>query len=1382
MTVSQMLQTYSSSPVISSPGNSYSRSPKFSTKGTGFYSSSSRAAGKYLSSSASSRYSSSSSSSSDGSLPASHISTPSSSYSVRNDCLSDGEGFQSASYSKVLRRPGWTPSLPSYGKGFLSNEFRSRGCGGPERIHEGVHDKSSKHNRAIDALAGCLNAEEQVVKVRQAVEHGSPDSSSNSHNNNARSGPHVLDATDPDTVSCTYGIPRWVFSDPCFSQCIYGVNSPLLWISADSINDASALAQQLAVDGLKCFDPLLSTICHFTFDATIHHSLHEGLRTVLHQLLECQPHLLQHAQITAVQKECGSKQALTELWKLLLTAISVQNAASTVCIFDALDECQDSDLWTFIGLLGELHNNRMTAQNNLRVLVTSRTNGFVSEGFYKCIQEVAAIHLDLSGIRYSPHISNRQDTVASHSQRSISGILGVSFNDLYKRNVAASDKYRNFNVRQINANYERARKRATLYDAVQQGAVKVLHHVLESSRPLEASELSIHILQCSSFLALQGVAKLALNSKLFNQGQYGKLNNTSWDLIDLQLRICNVFETSQILRLVESQDIGLSLIDKHLTSDGNQDRKLTMSLHGWEVPQVVRSWLTNEGITKDSLKVSSSAEDLMEKLLQSIVILGKGSAFKAVACGSYIRKTWGQFGLHVTKVVIKAALSGIGQPSISYVFLEDHCATMVAYAVFGHICLVCSDLDDSYVHQLWDIVQWLCKVLRANTNQSGGLQSSQGVRIGEQKKKSCKLAAFSLKPLSKLEVEDACCWLPLFQSGIVVDHDVDTNPKFRGIELDFDLMASLAAVETYYRLETERSIGHILLGFFTALIPVWEDRDAVQWHFEYSEADALKPLDLELVIKQNWLHKEDLAELSKKRCFVGIWPQANVLLGTYGYAYNVNYSGLKSKQRTLHTEGYEAMASIGFSGGPVQGILQGTKAYSFTSNVQSFSRESCYAQILDRASRQVALVYDTNSETGWLVPQLSLLLHLCHMYHAHFRNFAKQKCDPIPWALPSDDGASAAREALDRAGNIVVTGDGGRDSLRLRALLVDLNANLRASHTTREPPKLSRFGSSKLYLTEMRDQIEAPSYGSPLRVLDVQPSVEAWIHVVTRVDSVLACKDFGKPIAAAIIPSASQNASQRSASVSGSTCTSASASTFATDTSSTSSTASASTSTATSPSTCTSASTFTSTSPTFICKCGDVPEKCGYLVAHARCLQLVLQRPGGADAHNQLTWNQSGEPFEPPTHSPHDPCSNWSGKVLQRLMESTQISPCPGFPLEGAVVFGDAIKNRSRVPTWFSDKITANPGSSGSTKGKEVRYRDGGNGMDISTTTCHKSNALENGQGEEKTTECIIAEAARTLTPAAPATGPTAPEPVAVDPKPAGYRKRRGAKSRWRIW
>lgn len=131
-------------------------------------------------------------------------------------------------------------------------------------------------------------------------------------------------------------------------------------------------------------------------------------------------------------------------------------------------------------------------------------------------------------------------------------------------------------------------------------------------------------------------------------------------------------------------------------------------------------------------------------------------------------------------------------------------------------------------------------------------------------------------------------------------------------------MTTLAAVETYHCLQHSGVAGGlILLGFFTALVPVRVHRSgAIQWHFEFSETDIIRPFDLEST-QEPWVFINAPSELSSRRCVVGIWPTAKIMLGVQGTKLDFEDSGLPHRSSVLRPNGFELTAGLSPSGGPI---------------------------------------------------------------------------------------------------------------------------------------------------------------------------------------------------------------------------------------------------------------------------------------------------------------------------------------------------------------------------------------------------------------------------------------------------------------------------------
>lgn len=100
------------------------------------------------------------------------------------------------------------------------------------------------------------------------------------------------------------------------------------------------------------------------------------------------------------------------------------------------------------------------------------------------------------------------------------------------------------------------------------------------------------------------------------------------------------------------------------------------------------------------------------------------------------------------------------------------------------------------------------------------------------------LRAVSTRKLQGFLDTNSTCWLHFCQSVIIAWQQEKApciNPQLPGLEIAFDMMVHLASAENYYPIDG----GIILLGFFTAVVPIrrHQDSNTIQWHFEYVAND-----------------------------------------------------------------------------------------------------------------------------------------------------------------------------------------------------------------------------------------------------------------------------------------------------------------------------------------------------------------------------------------------------------------------------------------------------------------------------------------------------------------------------------------------------------------
>lgn len=418
-------------------------------------------------------------------------------------------------------------------------------------------------------------------------------------------------------------------------------------------------------------------------------------------------------------------------------------------------------------------------------------------------------------------------------------------------------------------------------------------------------------------------------------------------------------------------------------------------------------------------------------------------------------------------------------------------------------------------------VRWFCQALRPCPDHGGsGLSVSRSSQYFANA-----TIAFALEPLSFWHPDQggsSTCWTALFANAIVAEQEL-SRAWGEGLEVTFDLMIQISGVDNYIWLEDKAEGittvpvgGYIAVGFFTALFPVKRHpEEGIQWHLEFTDDEPVSLADLSAK-KIARLPIEDMQEVSKCKCFLGWCEKANILLGTVELPNTLSWSGLPQRSTSLHASGWNVGANFGGNIGPMQAIGQVTRVWQLENVRQRFEPNATYAKAIQISSRQVALVFDIATKRAWLVPKLSLMLHLCHTYVRHFEDPGSGNLDPVPFAQPSTDGALAAKQALSGQGDIVVFNHGTdhQDQIRLRNVLVDISANMTRSLAAGEKPRFLRA-----LAPELMDMIAEPGTGALLTEIstDSFPSSSS-TDFAQLADSVYVCSNLGSAIRPTAIP------------------------------------------------------------------------------------------------------------------------------------------------------------------------------------------------------------------------------------------------------------------------
>ncbi len=542
----------------------------------------------------------------------------------------------------------------------------------------------------------------------------------------------------------------------------------------------------------------------------------------------------------------------------------------------------------------------------------------------------------------------------------------------------------------------------------------------------------------------------------------------------------------------------------------------------WEIPAVLEELAPHIGRipTHDDLG-------------RFVTLSGSDGVFKCTTCNVFLQEQWGEtVATEAMTLVYKAIefggmqrytlpgptrISSMDTPrNVPPPFTDPIQATesQVTFLVKGY---------SEHKPALVAAIVWLCSAIRSNPSRANvstspreKMYSSKAYLKTKIMGRNFQMLGFCLEPLCELPPESSDtssqCWAQVFRTGIVASYDLGRRPE-TGMEMPFEMMVHLAAVENYHSFDN----GTILLGFSTALVPISRDSQTgiIRWHFETRDETGqsrLSPRDLDSV-QRTWFQTKDIEVLRQSRCILGWVDHANILLGTYDLLKQKQMewsSGLRRQIRTAHRKGIEVGGQISIGVGPITITPNLTNAWIFHSNIQFYSPSQQYGQALHLCSGKVAVVIDSGTKQAWLVPLLSLILHLCHVYFHHVQ---PSEVDPIPFAEPATNGSRAVIEAIKTCGDLIVVGTDTSDGEAFRQLFLRIHTNLLETSRTREKPN-----KKYVFASELMDIVCEPGIGSPLKKIEISGNIGSWDGLLEEVDVIGCCANIGQLIEPPVLP------------------------------------------------------------------------------------------------------------------------------------------------------------------------------------------------------------------------------------------------------------------------
>ncbi|KAI5923966.1 hypothetical protein F4810DRAFT_156063 [Camillea tinctor] len=194
---------------------------------------------------------------------------------------------------------------------------------------------------------------------------------------------------NPDRVQ---GTCEWFVQHKLFQEWQDG-NSRILWVSADPGCGKSVLAKYLVDSILPAKKS--RTICYFFFKDGFEDqkTITGALCCLLHQLFKQKRALCSEAIIGQLSDDKGGfTNSFSDLWEALLDAAENNDAAETICVLDAIDECELRGMSQLSQALCRFSS--LSRKSKLKFLLTSRPYDRIRRDFHLSdIPDLAVVHL-----------------------------------------------------------------------------------------------------------------------------------------------------------------------------------------------------------------------------------------------------------------------------------------------------------------------------------------------------------------------------------------------------------------------------------------------------------------------------------------------------------------------------------------------------------------------------------------------------------------------------------------------------------------------------------------------------------------------------------------------------------------------------------------------------------------------------------------------------------------------------------------------------------------------------------------------------------------------------------------------------------------------------
>ena len=376
----------------------------------------------------------------------------------------------------------------------------------------------------------------------------------------------------------------------------------------------------------------------------------------------------------------------------------------------------------------------------------------------------------------------------------------------------------------------------------------------------------------------------------------------------------------------------------------------------------------------------------------------------------------------------------------------------------------------------------------------------------------------TLMHLQKVENANGFCWHSLFLNSVIArGFPIPDRGKEVGIEIPFEVMVSLACV--LYPMEYHG--GTILRGIKLTLVPTAHCSGSVQWHCVPSEQDCYLPQADEVMKRiPDWFKTPDFELLKSARTFLGYCGIAEIHLGTCGIDYKSIRKSDARSERSRPKISREISTTLALS---IKGIFTATLGPKITipRSLRATTKLNHFFQdLILRAKDQPSILYDVGRRQGWLVPELSVVLHIAHTWASRQPDIAAEVLEKIPHAAVSGDGGVAAWDAIEEGKSVELRKDSMDEKPQLFG---DVIKNVLCALESRKDSAAGRDDTFFEFHTKTGSGLRGWDfvdvvdwkYSSERKEVEIERKTAGeWSSIAAENPDlmVLFCKDLGQPI------------------------------------------------------------------------------------------------------------------------------------------------------------------------------------------------------------------------------------------------------------------------------